>query len=134
MAEQTTTTNVKYTPLAVTKVGRPSVITGDVVTNLVAYLQRGLSIETACNEAGVSRQSYYRRYETDETFRYKMDSARKYTTVIAAQNIMNAIIDEKKPNLELSKWWLERKEPEEFGGRGVVINNNNTNNNLTYLS
>src|SRR3990167_8555148 len=93
--------------------GRPRVILPYVVKKLEEALLSGLSIETACQYATISKQTYYNYYESDEVFRRKMDSARAYLTLVAANRITTAILKEK--DTATARWYLERKEKSVFG-------------------
>lgn len=107
------------------KAGRKSTITDDVVAKLETALQRGLSITKACQYARCSRDAYYRLYADNEAFRNKMLDAQQFISLVAATNVTDSIVREK--NVENSKWWLERKEPEQFGKRPLLVQQNNTN-------
>ena len=126
-------TDVLDKELVVPKVGRPDAITEDVVSKLEAALQRGVSVSTACTYAGIARITYYRKISADPEFSNRMDKAKSFTSMVAAENVVAAITQDK--DLATSKWWLERKEPEEFASKGNQVNvqNNTQVNNNVYV-
>lgn len=91
------------------KVGRPTVFDEEVVALLVASLQNGLNITQSCLQAGISRDAYYDRVNKDTDFSDKMSIAQEYGSMKARQNLLEAISNKDK---EVSKWYLERKDPE----------------------
>ncbi len=96
--------------------GRPTVITNEVVRKLEEALQDGFSVSEACLVSGISRTAYYERRSTDEAFAVKMELAQKYVTIRAKKTVIQAIKD---GNFNAAKWWLERREREEFGPSAV---------------
>lgn len=100
-------------------VGRPTVVTPEVVTKLVSILQRGLSITKACSYARIDRTSFYRKYNNDIAFRNKIDDARNFATIVAAEIVVDDIVKHK--NVQTAKWYLERKDPEEFSQKAQVV-------------
>lgn len=48
--------------------GRPTDLNNSLVNKLVDAFKRGASIGMACKQAGISRQTYYNRYENDVKF------------------------------------------------------------------
>lgn len=50
------------------KVGRPTVITYKVVSQLEALLSVGLTVREACLESGISHEAYYSRVRSDDRF------------------------------------------------------------------
>jgi hypothetical protein len=101
------------------KVGRKSSISPGDITRLEKCFNLGMSVTSACYEVKVSRDAYYRRLKEDEEFRDSMEYAKDFVMRKAKQNVAVAIVND--GNIELSKWWLERKDPEfRLGTRDVV--------------
>lgn len=111
--------------------GRPTVITDDILSKLKAVLQRGISIKKACIYAGIGEKTFYRHYGNDSKFRQEIDNARNFATLAAGQIVVNDIVENKSVNT--SKWWLERKDPEEFGFQSINQNNTVLNNQKNYV-
>jgi hypothetical protein len=75
--------------------------------------------------------TYYRKIESDTDFSYRMEMARKYMILKSASVVVDAITNDK--DVQSAKWWLERKETEEFGNKNNVVQNNLQVNNNTYV-
>ncbi len=110
-----------------TKVGRPTVLTPEVVSILVTCFQDGMTVREGCWQSVISHEAYYSRIRSDEQFADTMARAQSLATVDARKVVIEAI---KHGDLKTSMWWLERKAPDEFG-RNSVNNllevSNNTN-------
>ena len=76
---------------------------------LILSLQNGLNRTQACLQAGISRPAFYIELERNETFLDKIDKAEQFGSMKARQNIMKSI---DSGDLNTSKWYLERKDPE----------------------
>ena len=85
--------------------GRPTVLTDRLVRKLEDCLKCGMSVSDACFTSGISRDTFYRRFNEDSDFSDKMTWARNYTTLQAKQNISKAIAE---GDLKLSIWLLNR--------------------------
>jgi hypothetical protein len=97
-------------------VGRPTVITSDIVRKLETAFQDGFSVSEACLTFGISRTAYYERNATDREFMDKMELARTYVSIRAKKTVIHAI---NEGDLSTAKWWLERKARNEFSLRAV---------------
>ena len=89
------------------KVGRPTVITNQVVSLLITAFHSGLSVREACWQSGISHEAYYSKLRGDQEFADKMAKAQSRVTVNAKELVAKAIA---KGDLAIAKWWLERKE------------------------
>lgn len=113
--------------------GRPSVINEVVLSKLRAVLQKGLSIKKACQFAGIGEKTFYRHYNNDSEFRQLVEDCRNYVTLFAGEVVADDIVINK--NVSTAKWWLERKEPNEFNNQAAITQINTQNNqNSTYIS
>lgn len=92
--------------------GRPTVMTPEVVSILVASFQGGMNAREACWQSGISHEAYYNRQRTDEEFADTMARAQAVPTMSAKRVIVDAI---NSNDVTAAKWWLERKAVEEFG-------------------
>lgn len=95
--------------------GRPTVLTPDVVSKLEEVLKDGGTITEACEQAGISRDTYHRNVNDDSKFSDKMAKAQEYVTEVAKSVVARDIT--KRKNTETAKWWLERKRKSEFSTR-----------------
>jgi hypothetical protein len=118
--------------------GRPSDYNDEVVRKLTGALQLGLSISTACDVAGISRDTYYSWLEKKEGFSDKMTQAQHYPTVLAGNIVSDVLQDSLRGKLDTksgkqipykygeqtrvntAKWMLEKKERQSFGTQTVI--------------
>lgn len=70
------------------------------------------TVEEMCFYADISPAAYYRYCEANPEFRDKVKALREYLPFKARQNISAAV---GRADLNLSKWLLEKKKPNEFG-------------------
>lgn len=92
--------------------GRPTVLTPEVVSILVNSFQNGMTVREACWQSDISHEAYYSRLRGDEQFADTMARAQASCTLAARQVVLEAI---KGGDVSTSKWWLEKKAPNEFG-------------------
>lgn len=106
------------------KVGRPSVITEEVVVKLIAAFQNGLSDTTACKYAKISRDSYYERRKKDNEFADKMDDAKNFLKLLAGNRLVQILKSGSDSDaIPLIKFILEKLETDQFGKKdGLTIN------------
>lgn len=119
--------------------GRPTKIDEKTTTKLIASFQRGHGVEKTCRYAKISTPTFYRHYNADEEFRSKIDDAKDFWVMTAGENLTQVLqsTDPKhfKTKAEISKWVLEKKEPEEFGRQEKPEGDtNNTQNNYLFIS
>ena len=100
-------------------VGRPEVITEEVVQKLESILQLGVSDGMACQYAKIGRTTFYKKLKEDEEFADRIQSAKDLVTISAGQVVTKAIVKDK--DLTTAKWWLERKAPDEFGDKKAEL-------------
>ena len=93
--------------------GRPPVITPEVVAKLIEAFRLDLTVEEACLQAGISKDTYYRKAKADEGFSDEMERARQYATLVARQTVISEI----KTDGALALKYLERKRKDEFSPR-----------------
>lgn len=90
--------------------GRISSIGSGDISRLEKCFNLGMTVKDACFEVKITRSAFYRRLEVDEEFSARMEYARHFVMIKAKQNIAVAIVND--GNIDLSKWWIERKDPE----------------------
>lgn len=100
--------------------GRPSILTPKVVADLVAALQNGLTKKQAFRYAGISKDVYYDAIKRDEEFADKMRAAQEHLNFKSREVIAKAIENGSDLN---ARWWLERKNKDEFSPRREVTGN-----------
>ena len=114
---------------------RPRKITKEVVGKLELAFSRGLNITEACDFVGLSRDTYYEKLKNDKGFSDKMSRAQNHLISSAKINIAAGI---ESGDIDLSKWYLERKCKDEYSVKRDIdakitadVNNNNPFKDLT---
>lgn len=100
--------------------GRPTVLTDNTVAEICQVLQRGYSIQAACNFVGIDRSTFYRHLQTDMEFATRVRYAIGFLYSAATEVIYNKIYYEK--DAKLAMWYLQKVDPERFGGRKYCRN------------
>ncbi len=112
------TTKKKAKGLAKHAGGRPTSLDKNVVAKLESIFKLDVSIEVACNYAGIHKTTYHRNIKTKDGFATRMTQAQNYGRIAAGNVVMDAIV--KKKDVQTAKWWLEKKHPKEFGGQPAL--------------
>ena len=99
------------------KVGRPTVMTEEVIGKLEYGFMKGLTDEQCCNYADIHPSTLYDYCNSHPEFSERKEQLKNSPSVKAKLNIVEAI---EKGNPELSKWWLERKEKNEFSTKQEI--------------
>jgi hypothetical protein len=99
---------------AITKVGRPVVLTDRVVDILDAAFRRGLSVTEATIIAGIHRDTYYSHLAKNEQFAYRMERAKSWLNTASRLVIYNSIVIDQNPKTAM--WYLSHCDPD-FGAR-----------------
>lgn len=85
------------------------------------YLQLGYSIPRACSYAGLPKTTLYTWISKDPVLQRQIEAWQGLVNTKARQNIVEHIMGNEKrgikPDLETSKWWVERREKEDFSTR-----------------
>lgn len=95
--------------------GRPTDMTPDVVTKLIAAFNNGFSITEACQYADIARVTYYRWLEKDDEFSYKMSVAQTAPNRKAKANLIDIINNPEADPIGArlaSMYWLDRRDPD----------------------
>lgn len=93
------------------KVGRPTVMTEEVIQKLEYAFMRGLTDTEACLYAEIGTSTLYNYCNENPQFMERKEALKQHPTAKARLNVTEAI---ENGNEELSKWWLERKAKNEF--------------------
>lgn len=93
------------------KGGRPTVMTEDVVSKLEFGFLKGLNDTECCLYAGISRQAFYDYCQKNPQFADRKEELKKHPSVQAKLNVSEAIAN---GDVDLSKWYLERRNKDEF--------------------
>lgn len=86
----------------------------EVLEKIRTFLQVGYSFHKSCILGGVPIRSAYRYYENDEKFKSEVELLRNSVSVLARQNIAEAI---QNKDVKMSLEWLDRVDKDEFSKR-----------------
>lgn len=90
-----------------------------ILEGLRPYLQLGYSVNKACELTEQDPSTVYKWIQGDEALSRKVEAWQGMVNAVARQNLVKSIQGDKEkgiePNLENSKWWLERRDKKEFG-------------------
>ena len=95
-------------------VGRPTVVTPDVVDKLEYAFSIGCTDIEACLHANISRATLYNYQNANPDFLDRKEEL-KETLVLKARKVVSDSID--KDDKGMSQWYLERKKKSEFSVR-----------------
>lgn len=101
-------------------VGRPTVVTEEIVGKLVEVFRLGVSDTAACAHAGISRDTFYERLKSDPLFSDKITSAKNFAVLASRQNVVKAIVQDK--DLDTSKWYIEKHDIQEPVQNNTQVN------------
>lgn len=93
------------------KIGRPSVMTTEVVRKLEYAFTYDCSIEEGCLYAGIARNTYYEFVKQYPDFQDRISELRTISKLMARVTLINAAMED----ATLALKYLERKYPAEFG-------------------
>lgn len=100
-----------------TKMGRPTVMTEAVVSKLELGFMKGLNVTECCHYADISRNAFYEFLKKNPDFEDRIEELRSTPSAKAKLNIAEAI---ENGDTDLSKWWLERRNKDEFSTKQEV--------------
>lgn len=98
------------------KEGRPTVMTADVVSKLEVSFSYDATVEEACLDAGISKDSYYRFIKKFPQFSDRVDELRQAPYLV----LRKKVIAEGEHNADTALRFLERKKKGEFSPRTEV--------------
>lgn len=94
------------------KGGRPTVIDKVVLQKLEDAFALGLSDKEACFKAGISCQTLYNFQKKNDWFVERKEALKNSPVITAKINVVSGLND---GDIDLSKWYLERRCKDEFG-------------------
>jgi hypothetical protein len=92
-------------------------MTEEAIQRFEQLFRDGAHALEACEEVGISRQTYYEHLKSNKDFSDRMEAAREYVTEIALAVVSKRI---KRGDTETSKWWLERRAKDKFSTRNEL--------------
>jgi hypothetical protein len=91
--------------------GRPTVMTDAIVSKIEYGFMKGLNVTECCHYADISRNCFYEYLEKNPDFKDRIEELKSNPSTKAKLNVVEAI---ENGDTDLSKWWLERKNKDEF--------------------
>lgn len=99
------------------KVGRPTVMTETMIGKLELLFARGLSDREACLIANISPSTLYDYCTENPDFAERKELLKDNIKTQAKLNVAEAI---EKKDVDISKWYLERKAKDEFSTKQEI--------------
>ena len=91
--------------------GRPTVMTEEIVGKIEFGFMKGLNVTECCHYADISRNAFYEYCEKNPDFKDRIEELKSNPSTKAKLNVVEAI---ENGDTDLSKWWLERRNKDEF--------------------
>ena len=98
-------------------VGRPTVMTEEVLQKLEFAFMRGLTDVEACLYADIATSTLYNYGKENPEFLERKEELKKHPTAQAKLNVYEAI---ENKDVDVSKWYLERKAKDEFSTKQTI--------------
>ena len=96
-------------------IGRPTIMTTETIAKLRQAFMMGCSDREACIYADIGLQTLYDYQQKNPEFPEQKKAFKTYPIMKARKTIFDNLGDTKT-----AQWYLERKQPKEFGLRAVV--------------
>lgn len=108
------------------RTGRPKSITEMVLHKLIEAFSIGCSDEEACAFAEISPSTLYDYQKNNPDFSERKECFKNLPTFKARKKLVESL----EKDVEMAKWWMQKKRKKEFGedavpGTAVQVNNNN---------
>lgn len=103
--------------MAENKVGRPTVMTKTMIGKLEMLFAQGLSDREACLVANISPSTLYDYCNENPEFAERKELLKEQPKITAKLNVAEAI---EKKDIDMSKWYLERKAKDEFSTKQEI--------------
>jgi hypothetical protein len=99
------------------KVGRPTVMTEEVLRKLEYAFFKGLNDVEACLYADIGTTTLYDYCKDNPEFAERKEELKKHPAAQAKINVAEAI---ENKDTDISKWYLERKAKDEFSTKQTI--------------
>ena len=103
--------------MAENKVGRPTVMTEDVLDKLEYLFAKGLTDREACLIANIHPSTLYDYCSANPEFAERKELLKDKPKITAKLNVAEAI---ESHDIDMSKWYLERKAKDEFSAKQII--------------
>jgi hypothetical protein len=110
--------------VSIMAMGRPTVMTPEIVGKIEYGFMKGLNVTECCHYADISRQAFYDYLEKNPDFSDRIEELKSNPSTRAKLNVVEAI---ENGDTDLSKWWLERRNKDEFSLKQEVSADVNSN-------
>lgn len=94
-----------------TKLGRPTVMTAEVILKLEEAFKCDATDGEACAFAGIGESTYYAQRDSNEAFREQMDRAKQFPFMLAKKTVMQAMNDK---DGGLAMKWLKNRQRDRY--------------------
>lgn len=108
-------------------VGRPTVMTPEVLAKLEWAFLRGYSDRQACLHAGINPMSLYRYQDENREYSERKAMLKENISIVAKENIIETI---QAKHIGNSVWWLERQDSD-FNPKQKVEHSGGLHNEVT---
>ena len=99
------------------KVGRPTVMTPEMIGKLEILFAKGLSDREACQIADINPSTLYDYCNSNPEFAERKELLKEMPRARAKLNVAEAI---EEKDIDISKWYLERKAKDEFSAKQEI--------------
>lgn len=111
--------------------GRPTVMTAEVIQKLEYGFAKSLTDAECCDYAGIAPATLYNYCNENPEFSEKKELLKQRPKITAKFNVAEAI---EQGDVDLSKWYLERKAKDEFSTKQDVALSGVVNNPMADLT
>ena len=120
----------KKDPKDFDKLGRPTKMTAEIVSDLKTAFAYSFTDEEACTHAGIGTTTLYRYEEANPEFRELKHQLKNKPNMKGKMILVSKMLGERDAKndpiytdeqLQIAKWWLERKNKKEFSTRTEQI-------------
>lgn len=101
------------------KGGRPTVITEQVVDKLEEAFKIGCTDEEACLSADIDKKTLYNYIKKNPSFSTRKQQLKANPVFLAKKTI----VDKLEKDVDIAKWYLERRKKDEFSTKTEIDNN-----------
>lgn len=92
-------------------------MTEATVSKLEYGFMKGLNVTECCHYANISRQTFYEYLSNNPGYSDRIEELRSKPSTRAKLNVVEAI---ENGDTDLSKWWLERRNKDEFSTKQEI--------------
>lgn len=109
-------------------IGRPTVMTSEVILKLEQAFAIDASVEEACSYADIGRNTFYEYLKKNPEFQDRINELREKPILKARQTIVKNL-----DSADVAKWYIERKKRTEFATKAEVEHSNPDGNLKTII-